>query len=316
MKPSTLIKIFVSGMMASAFLLTTACDNASKRSIKALYDPKANSQQNITDANTECTKDIASAIEERAKAIAPINASLTAAAQKPLTQPEKDALQVLIQALKPKTDAVIKEINSTRVDGKTITGCFIKEAGASKKTRYSIQSFKVEDVLLAKRVKAVTEKTNDIVDLAAQDKDLIAQTTLSQHQIYQITNELAHQLGPENKDGHMYILDGYVALGADTQDELTALIQEKKKSVCSLLSSTEKPKDDVRLEVVSISEKASEDRKSAESEIVMSGGKDLIFNFKCSLASSNDIPTQVRSVFGDLISLDVSFSTNSANSED
>ena len=138
MKPSTLIKTFISGLMASAFLMTAACDNASRRAVRALYDPKAQSQ-NITDANTECIKDISSAIEERAKAIAPINASLTAAAQKPLTQAEKDALQVLIQALKPKTEAVIKEIRSARVNDNPITGCYIKDAATSKKTSYSIQ---------------------------------------------------------------------------------------------------------------------------------------------------------------------------------
>ncbi len=316
MKPSTLIKTFVSGLMASAFLMTAACDNASRRAVRALYDPKTQAQQTATDENTECLKDISSAIDERAKAIAPINASLMAAAQKPLTPAEKDALQVLIQTLKPKTEAVIKEIRSARVNDKPITGCYIKDLATSKKTNYSIQSLSVEDLLLAKRVKAVTEKTNDIVDRAVQDKDLIAQTTVSQNQIYQITNELADQLSPENKDGRIYILDGHVAIGEGTQDELTALVQEKKKSVCSLVSSIEKPKADVRLTVVSISEKVSADRKSAESQIMMSGDKDQLFNFKCSLASPDDISTQVRSVFGRLISLDVSFNTNSTTSED
>lgn len=304
MKPSPLIKIIVSGLMASAFLLTTACDNASKRTIKADFDPKLQSKQTTTDTDAECSKDIADAIDERAKIITPINASLTAAAQKPLTDAEKETLQTLIQSLKPKANALLKEIRSARVNDKPITGCYIKDAKTSKKNSYTLQSITVEDLLLAKRVKDVTQKTNDIVEQGAQDQDLIAQTTLSQNQVYQITNELALELGPDSKEGRMYVLEGQVAIGRDTQDELIALIQEKKKSVCSLLASTEKPQLDVRLKVVSISEKISEDRKSAESQIVFSGENDQLFTFKCSLSSSNDIPTQLRSVFGDLITLD------------
>lgn len=312
MKPSPLIKIFVSGLMASAFLLTAACDNASRRAVKAFYDPKAQSLQKPTDANTACNKDISDAIDDRVKTITPINASLDAAAHKPLTADEKKALQDLIQALKPKTAAVIKEINSARVDDKPITGCYIKDEKTGKKTSYSIQLFQIEDTLLAKRVKVVTGQTNDIVEQAAKDKDLTAQVTMSQNQVYQASNLLLSQMSPDDIDGRMYVLDGEVKIGPDAQDELKSFTAEKKKSVCWLVTSTEKPTAEARLKVKTISETLGADGKSSEAQILFGGEKDDVFTVKCSLAVAGDAGTQVRSVFAGLITLDQSYSANSA----
>lgn len=310
MKPSPLIKIFVSGLMASAFLLTAACDNASRRGVKALYDPKAQSLQKVTDADSECIKDIAEAIDEHSTAIKSINDSLTASLQKPPTQAEKDALQVLIQALKPKRDKVIKEIRSARVKDRPILGCYILNETTSKKTTYTIQSLQVDDLVLAKRVKQVTQKTNDLVDEAANNKDLMAQTTVSSNQVYRISNQLADQMGPDSRSGHMYILEGYVNVGEDSQDELSTYKEQKKQSVCSLSASTEKPELDARLKVVSINNRVRSDGKSAESQVVFSGGKDVVYIFECSLAYANDISGQVRAVFGNLIALDVEATAN------
>ncbi len=289
--------------MASAILTITACDNASKRAVKSVLGVEAQKQNTIENLK-ECSDKIIELIEERRKTTKEITTLLEDSDRLELTKEQKARLNELIKELKPKTDIVAVEISRILVDNKASIGCFkLSATQATRKNIYLIDNLRIEELKLAKQVAQITKMTNIIIEAAAKDESLKEQTTLIEQQNYLIKAELADALTESNKDGNMYILRGKVHIGNDAQDELNQYLTQKKTSVCYLEATTGKLPADSKLSVTSIRSVIANDQKTSTAHIVLAGESSQLYVFKCNLNSSEEVPSQVRSVFSELIEL-------------
>lgn len=319
MKPSLLTKRIVSGLMASAFLALTACDNSSLREVKATLGKKAEQQaQEQIDKSTPCTSEILKMAADRLKPLNEITGLIDISKQQKLTTEQISRLKALVDELKSATDKLVEQIEKTKSpQGKNITGCMRTNATNPKLSElYSIATFRNEDVRVARVVSALTQESNSILDAAQNNPDLLAHSTLTENQIYLIKTDLADALSEANLDGRMYILDGRVFTGTEAATQLTQLKAQTTQSFCFLQATLGKLQTDTAMKLTSMRSQVLNDGASSSSLLVFTGESSQMFTLQCKINSLvSETPSQIRLVLGDLIQFQQSEASENSPAE-
>ena len=154
----------------------------------------------------------------------------------------------------------------------------------------------------AKKVKDITKESNVILDSKASDEQINA-TTMIESQVYTLKADLAAALRDDKKGGLMYISEGKINDSATAKDDMQQLRTKNEKAFCFLEASTGDVKVDDKVTVVTIRSKVAEDAKSATSTLLLTGEAQQTYVLTCIEQDTQDVPTQMRTIFGDLFTL-------------
>ena len=303
MKPTPLKKIIISGLLASCFFLIN-CQNASPRKVKASMDPNAKQQQQQEDSTKfpPCNDKVATAVTARQSVLADIQTLLDLAAKQELPIDQKAKLQKLIIDLKTTSISLFREIKSIKASsGSAAIGCNTASSD-NKKITYSISKMTAENTVIATKVKDITKESNVILDSKASD-ELINDTTMIESQVYKLKADLAAALRADKKDGLMYIADGKIFDSSTAKNDMQQLRTKNEKPFCYLEAASGDIKVDDKITVDSISSKVADDSKSASSTLLLKGDSQQIYVLTCIEQDIHDVPTQMRTIFGDLFTL-------------
>jgi len=280
------------GLFASQIFLVN-CDSKAKHSVKAFMP---NSKQNVN--VPPCTDKVMSLIGDRQKAVSDLQKSISDAKGLDLTAEQKANLNKAIDDLKTKSNLIYVEIRSIKTGGTNSVGCN-SVTSDGKKAQYLIVKLQQENQDLAKQVSALTKESNSLM---MSDEDL-NKTTVIENQSYNFKEELAKAM-TKDKINFMYVLNGTVHDGSTASDELKLMIAKRDSSFCYLettLGDSLKDSDEIR--VVQIRSKIEADKKSASSQLFFGGSDDKVNIFQCVVQKTSDIPTEIRSIFGELLVL-------------
>lgn len=300
MKPVQLTKILICGLLASTLL---ACQKSSDRPLRATMN-KANgkvTQQSLV----PCNEKAITLIKSRQDLLVKMKTLVAEAEVRELTDEKKTELQKMVIDLAALSKPLVEEIKLIK-SGKpqANTGCHIADASSpDKKATHTIQQINETDLEIAKKVAAITKKTNSIVQEDESAQQLKSETTLAEEQTYSLTPEFVSAMSDSKKDGNMYIVDGKVHDQASAKADMKKLIEEKKSSLCYLEITSGEIKENDKITIKIIRIKSNEAAKTATLKIVFAGEEDKLNSLACFINSDKDVTTEARKVFGSLIKL-------------
>jgi hypothetical protein len=285
-------------LLASTFL---SCQKASERPVRAqLGSPNSKvTQQNLV----PCSSKAAELIKSRQDLLIQMKSLTSAAEVRELTEQQKADLQKMVIDLAPISKAIAEEIKLIKSNKPQPTaGCYSADsANPDIKTPHTLQSISETDLEIAKKVAEITKKTNAIVQEDEQSQQIKAQTTLAEQQTYAVTAEFAEAMTESNRNGKMYISEGKIHKPTSAKEEMDKLIADKKASVCYLEVTSGDLKETDKITIKVIRAKIDETTKTAVAKIIFAGEEDKLNSLACFIKTDNEVMTEARKVFGDLI---------------
>jgi len=281
--------VMTAGLFASLIFLVN-CDNTSTRSIRALMPANKLDSSHLP----PCTESIMTLIDARKKILEDLNKKYNEYKSLDLDQTKKDELNEMVDNLKNKSNEVYAAIGAVKGGPQ---GCN-SVSSDNKKLTFSIEAMKLENRNIAKKVAELTGATNA---LALSSEELNA-TTLIENQAYKMKSELARVMMAA-KVGNMYLMDGKVFDEAGAADDLKTLKEKKDKSFCFLDASIGEITSAELVRVIQIHQDPNADQKSTDANVRWVANGDQLNSFSCIVNKTTDVPTELRKIFGDLITL-------------
>lgn len=278
--------LFVS--LFSSLIFIVNCDSSSTRSIKAsMPNGKVNT------ANfPPCTEKIMNLITSRKTTADDLKKKIEELKGHDLSSSEKALLNSLIDDLKKKSNQVYDEIHAIKSKPE---GCNAVSAD-NKKIPHSIATMKAENQSLGKKVVELTGQSNVLAN-SSEETDA---ATLIENQSYTLKSELARVMN-KSKVENMYVMGGKIYESANAMADLRAMDSTKEFCYLELSSGELTSAEEVR--VLRISSGESDNKKSIVSKVLFIANGDQLNSFICSVPNSSDVPTRIRNVFGELITL-------------
>jgi hypothetical protein len=293
MKPSVNHLLILTLFASQIFLVN--CDSSSHKSVRAMM-PNAKQNSFVT---APCTEKAMTLIDDRKKIIEDIQKRLDDAKLHDLPDDQKKALTKLVDTdLKNKSNEIYDEIRAIKSGSIKAEGCN-SATSDGKKVTYSIKDINAENQKLAKQVSDLTKEANSLMDSNSETNN----SALIENQSYTLNEDLAKAITKANVES-MYVLDGAVHEGSKASDELKALKDKKDKAFCYLAGTVgELVQTSDELTLKHLHSQESKDEKTVSAQRLLTSEADQIETFVCSLAKSSEISSDLRKVFGELMTL-------------
>ena len=277
-------KRLLMGVIATSFIIIN-CQKAPARKVMANNTNQKVSQNSKLVA---CTKEMITAIDDRAKTISDITAIL--ADKSKIDDPQKQNLQNLINSLYQKSKSVYDLFGAAKADGCNRESAQGKKAEEAKPMQDS-------DLKLASNVQQITGISNDILD----NQPII----LGPGKTMFVSAEMADLLSDEkNLNGAKMIVDGAIADGGAEYEKMVA---NRAKTSCIVLS-IDKQKVDANsaANIIAITPPqadAKTKRNVVQLQMALKAeGGDRPFSLACNMADSADANKELVNALGKLLS--------------
>lgn len=284
MRPLLMISLF------SSLIFLVNCNNNSTRSIRA--------EMPVTKLDSSklppCTGTIMNLVNERKKLAEDLTKKYNEYKNIDLDQAKKNELNVMVDNLNNKSNEVYSAIRALKGGPE---GCNSVTADG-KKSPQVIERMRLEGRSLGKKVAELTGETN----LLANSSEEVDATALIENQSYSLKSELARVM-TSAKVGNMYIMDGKIFEQAGAADDLKDMKEKKNKTFCFLEASVGEITSSDQVRIIQIHSEINADQKSAAANVRWVANGDQLNSFSCVVTKTSDVPTEIRKVFGDLITL-------------
>lgn len=281
--------ILVSGLFASLVFIVN-CDSTSTRSVKAATPVRKLDPSKLP----PCSAEITTLATDRSKIVDDLKKKIEEAKKSDLTSEMKAALNTAIDNLRTKSNDLYKKIRALKGSPE---GCN-SVTSDNKKATYTIEALKFENSRLGKTVAELTGQSNILANSSAENDA----TTIIENQTYEFKPELA-RLMTKAKVDNMYLMDGKIFDGAGVADELKTLKEKKNKSFCYLEASLGELTGTDRVRVIQVTQEMNSDNKTASAHVRWVADGVQWNSFSCIILKTTDVPTEIRSIFGELIIL-------------
>jgi hypothetical protein len=281
---------FLLAGLFSSLVFIVNCDSNSARSIKAAMPAKKQDTSNLP----PCTEPIMTLVNARKKMVDDLNKKYNEYKSLDLDQAKKAELNTMIDGLRNKSNdtyTAIKALKGAPAGCNSVTT-------DNKKSPVLIEAMKSENRTLGKKVAELTGQSNILAN-SSEENDA---TTLIENQKYEFKSELLQMMKRSNLE-RFFIKDGKVTEIKSGMDDIKAMSAKADNEFCYLNSSSDEVSENSNFNIFKIAHKESEDKKTVSSRVIFIAEGGQLNSFACQVKTGTEVPTKLRSLFGELITL-------------
>jgi len=138
-------------------------------------------------------------------------------------------------------------------------------------------------------------------NIQAQSSEEKDATILIESQRYSFKPDLQQMLKRSNQE-RFFIKDGKITEIKSDMDDIKAMLAKPENEFCYLNSSSDESAENSNFTIFKIAHKESEDKKSVLSRVIFIAEGGQLNSFVC-VTQPTEVPTKLRSLFGELITL-------------